>query len=109
MLFNSERVKTSSYSFYRPHSLKVFMASNLLYIVQTLHLEEVLTTTQESRSAQGTGASNRIPDEDLDHITKFLTKNESPKRRELEAFLNGIFLTSALGLRISLAICGGTL
>lgn len=85
------------------------MASNLLYIVQTLHLEEVLTTTQKSRSAQGTGASNRIPDEDLYHMTKFLTKKESPKRRELEAFLNGIFLTSALGLRISLAICGRTL
>jgi len=41
-------------------------------------------------------------------MTKFLTKRESSKRRELEAFLNGIFLTRPLDLRLSLAIHGGT-
>lgn len=53
----SERVKKLAYSFYRPHSVKVFRASNLLYIVQALHLDEVLTTTQENQSAHGTGGN----------------------------------------------------
>lgn len=48
----SERVKTSTYRFYRAPSLDVFRASNLLQITA-----EVVTAVQENQSAQGTAGN----------------------------------------------------